>query len=40
VKITVAIDPGASLTKVIADVEGEKDPYFVTMSSEISFSIG
>jgi hypothetical protein len=40
VKITVGIDPGASLTKVIAEVEGEKDPYFVTMTPEIAFSIG
>ncbi|MGB3207504.1 MAG: ParM/StbA family protein [Crinalium sp.] len=35
-KITVGIDPGASLTKVIADVEGEKEIFFVTMSPEIS----
>ncbi|WP_269667535.1 hypothetical protein [Crinalium epipsammum] len=39
-KITVGIDPGASLTKVIADVEGEKETYFVTMTPQISFSIG
>ena len=35
-KITVGIDPGASLTKVIAEVEGDKESYFVTMSPEIS----
>ena len=35
-KITVGIDPGASLTKVIAKVEGEKQRYFVTMTPQIS----
>ena len=35
-KIIVGIDPGASLTKVIAEVEGEKEPYFITMAPEIS----
>ncbi|MGB3203819.1 MAG: ParM/StbA family protein [Crinalium sp.] len=35
-KITVGIDPGASLTKVIAEVEGEKETYLVTMTPQIS----
>ncbi|AFZ15624.1 hypothetical protein Cri9333_4859 (plasmid) [Crinalium epipsammum PCC 9333] len=35
-KITVGIDPGASLTKVIAEVEGIKETYLVTMLPEIA----
>jgi len=36
VKITVGIDPGASLTKVIAEVEGIKDSYLITMLPEVA----
>ncbi|AFZ15654.1 hypothetical protein Cri9333_4891 (plasmid) [Crinalium epipsammum PCC 9333] len=35
-KITLAIDPGASLTKVIAEVEGIKETYLVTMLPEVA----
>ena len=35
-KILMALDPGASLSKVIVKVEGKRKPYLITMSPEVA----